>query len=222
MALFDNYPTYERYRPLKLRDPKLRGEDVYALQTAISAIVVTLTHDGILGAATSGGIKRLQTKLGLVADGVAGPATQGAALRRLTAGAANAAGIPHMLLFGQVSFECGLVIGNYSPQRPDGSYDAGPTQRNTAHHDPEDAFDAPGSINLLAFTTRKFFEEFVGVKSEYRRWQLAAGAWNAPAYARWIAKQEGATLVKTVNTKQPGPTARAALESYMDHATALL
>lgn len=215
--MFTTFPSYSRYRPLKLTDPLLRGEDVYSLQTALNALTeVVLTTDGILGQQTANAIVRLQKHLGIKADGVAGPGTQGEICRELTAGFS----VPHELMFGQVSFECGRIIGNYSPVRPDGSYDAGIAQRNTAHTPARDGFNAPASVETLAASTRVHYDLFRGL-SERRRWELAAGAWNAPAYACWIAREEGASGVSKARTAKPGPTARATLEAYIDSVTAL-
>jgi hypothetical protein len=218
--LFQSYPSYNRYRTLKLADPILRGEDVYALQTALIGRGFNIVADGALGPQTANAIKTFQGNNGLVADGLAGPATQ-SKLARLAADKWSAEhSLAKGLLVGQLSHESGLILGNYSPRRADGSYDAGVAQRNTNYHEPRDAFSVPDSIELLGGNLRRYYDKFAGVSTR-RRWELAAGAWNAPAYACWIAKyEEGATNVRGSETLKPGPTARATLEAYMDSATA--
>lgn len=220
--MFTAYPTYNRYRPLKLTDPIQRGEDVYALQTALVFRGFNLETDGLLGKATSAAIKTYQGNNFLTSDGIAGPATQSSLARNIAVTYSDDNDLPQGLLYGQLYHESGLILGNYSPQRADGSYDAGVAQRNTNHYAPQLGFDVHDSIALLANNQRLYYTKFVGVSTQRRRWELAAGAWNAPAYACWIAKQEGASGVRTSETKQPGATARQTLETYMDAATAFL
>jgi len=217
--LFDDFPSYDRYRTLRLTSPSMKGEDVFALQTALKAAGFDPgAHDGALGPNTEAAIKKAQTALQLTADGMAGGKTQTALCTKLAATTAEKFKLPKGLLLGQLIHESGCRVGNYSPQRPDASYDAGVAQRNTAHTPAEQGFDVPPSIELLGGNQRKYYDKFAGVAEEERRWMLAAGAWNAPAYACYMANEEGANVPKN-ETARPGPTARFLLERYMTAAT---
>ena len=221
--MFTAYPTYNRYRTLKLASPLQRGEDVYALQTALSALGHSPgTHDGILGKLTKAAIVAAQEGLYITADGLAGPQTQTMICRHLANQASQRERLPTGLLYGQISHESSCRVGNYSPARGDGSYDAGVAQRNTAHTPAREGFTVPDSIEKLAADLRKHYGLYNGVMPTRRRWELAAGAWNAPAYASYIAREEGATGVRVSSTAKPSANARAALEAYMDSATAYL
>lgn len=224
MALFDNFPTYGRYRVLRLADPMMAGEDVFALQTALSALggADPGVHDGILGAKTAAAIKAAQKALSVTVDGLAGGQTQTALVHVLADRARTKHNLPVGLAFGQLTHESSCRVGNYSAQRDDGSYDAGVAQRNTLFTSPLDGFNVPESIDALGANLRRYFDKFQGVPSTRRKWELAAGAWNAPAYACWIAKQENAQRVSTSETTKPSDAARAALEEYMDKATAFM
>lgn len=215
MVDFDAYPNHNRYRALHVTDPLQRGLDVYALQTALTGCGFDPgPHDGILGRTTGAAIRSAQQRYALVIDGIAGGLTQRAlaldvairvsATHRVTAGA----------LKGQLEHESSLRLGNYSAQRPDGSYDAGVAQFNTAHTPASEGFDAPVSIDRLARTVRKHFDLFDGVPAR-RRWALAQGAHNAPAYACWIARAEGALNVTSGMTLRPSVAARSTFEAYV-------
>lgn len=212
--MFTEYPTYARYRTLRLTTPVMQGEDVFALQTALEALgFLPGSSDGVLGADTAHAIVDAQRFFKLVQDGFAGGATQEALARRHGNLAKREFDVADGLMRGQIEHESSFRLGNYSPQRPDGSYDAGPVQRNTEHTPAELGFNVPVSIKELASNTRKHYDLFAGV-SEKRRWQLAGGAWNAPAYACWIANEEGAKVDRR-KTNQPGTDARAKIEAYM-------
>lgn len=221
--MFTEYPTYDRYRTLRKTDPVQRGEDVFALQTGLLACGFNPGDlDGILGSITAAKIKEAQQHFGLVVDGLAGGKTQEALGRGVSNRVASDQRVPRELMRGQLEHESGWRLGNYSPLRDDGSYDAGVAQRNTAHNDVHDSFVVDLSIEALGANTRKFYDKFAGVSSDKRRWGLAAGAWNAPAYASYIAKEEGATGVRTSDTAKPGQTARSLLEAYIASVTAYL
>lgn len=221
--MFDAYPTHSRYRPLRLTDPVLSGPDVYALQIALNHVgefKVPLSADGVLGPKTAKAVVGVQRKLGLEPlDGIAGPATQRALALRICKEHKSA--LPPGLPGGQVGFESGFILGNYSPQRSDGSYDAGLCQRNTGYVDARDAFDPVESVQALVGRTEEYYALFVGLP-ERRRWELAAGAWNAPAFSCWYAKAEGATQVKVSQTAKPSAAAAEAFANYIAHACAFL
>ena len=217
--MFDGYPVYSRYRTLKAG---VRGEDVFALQTALMG----LGHspgplDGIFGRLTERAVRQAQGHSFITVDGLAGGQTQTALCRRIAGNTSTRHRLPDGLLFGQLAHESSHRLGNYSPQRANGSYDAGVAQRNTEHTPPRDGFTVPDSIDALGALLRKRFDLYAGLPTR-RRWELAAGAWNAPAYANYIAREEGAEGVPARSTARPGPTARTTLERYIDSATALM
>lgn len=220
--MFDAYPTYSRYRTLRRTYPATRGEDVFALQTALNALGFSAgVADGVLGNNTAAAIRNAQAALGIAVDGLAGGGTQTALVKKLADRARVLYGLPVGLAFGQMMHESGCRVGNYSPQRSDGTYDAGVAQRNTKLTPASEGFQVPDSIDALGARTRNYYNKFAGIPTR-RRWELAAGAWNAPAYACYIAKQEGATGVSWAETARPGDTARATLEAYMDSVTAFM
>lgn len=212
--MFTTYPTYDKWRTLTLKDPRQRGEDVYALQTAMANIGIFVgAIDGILGPMTADGIRQAQLSLGILADGKAGGGTQRAlamAIARKTT-----VFVPLEALQGSMEHESSFRLGMYSPQRSDGSYDAGVTQRNTAHTPPTGGFDVPESITELAANTRKHFDLFSGLEFR-RRWALAQGAWNAPAFACYIAREEGARQVTSGMVLKPTTTQRQTFEAYVE------
>jgi hypothetical protein len=220
--MFESIPTYNRYRTLYLTSPQLQGEDVFALQTALNELGFNCGEpDGILGPATSASIKMAQRALLLVTDGKAGGDTQKAVTLELSERVAVDFRVPVSALKGQLEFESGYRLGNYSPPRADSSYDAGVAQRNTLFTPPDQGFDTLLSIRALCQNTRKHYDLFEGLPTR-RRWGLAQGAWNAPAYACYIAKEEGAFKVSTSMTARPSSAARQVFEDYVAHATVYL
>ena len=214
--MFTSYPTYFRYRTLQLVDPLMRGEDVYALQTALNELSFPCGYaDGILGVLTGQAIKDAQRKYELVVDGKAGPTTQKTIAIKLASAVARAFGIPPEANRGQIEHESGYVLGNYSPLRSDNTYDAGVAQRNTKYTDPKEGFDVGSSLGALSASTRKYYDLFAGVAPDRRRWALAQGAWNAPAFACYIAREEGATKVTSGMVLRPGAEARRTFETYV-------
>jgi peptidoglycan hydrolase-like protein with peptidoglycan-binding domain len=116
MTLFEGFPTYDRFRTLHLTGPATRGEDVYALQTALDATGFdTGGADGILGTRTAQAIVEAQKKLGLAVDGLAGGGTQKALALRIATGVRTRHGLPSGALHGQLEHESGFRLGNYSP-----------------------------------------------------------------------------------------------------------
>lgn len=213
--MFASIPTYDRYRALKLTTPHATGEDVFALQTAVA-----VATDGVFGPATDRAVRSVQQTLRLDDDGIVGPATWTALINHLGKAVRSSYDIATGLLYGQLAHESSLRGGMYSPLRPDGTYDAGVAQRNTAHTPAREGFDVPASIRALAENTRSHYDLFDGVPGR-RRWELAAGAWNAPAFACYLANEEGAKVPKS-RTAKPSQAARGLLEAYMTSATAYL
>lgn len=235
MTLFSGFPEYTQFRPLFDQTPgkpPITGEDVYALQTGLTGCGVPCgPSDGILGPMTGKAIWDFQTQQGLVRDGRAGPATNRQLVELLCVVPNGKYRLPTLLLFGQISHEASLYPGRYSPARSDGSYDAGIAQRNTEHTPPEVGFDTPASISALAKNTRDHYNLFANIPGR-RRWMLAAGAWNAPAYACLIAYQElvpiigqaaaAAQIPASKRARSIGETARAKFEAYMADVTKMM
>lgn len=221
--MFTAFPSYNRYRTLRLADPLQQGEDVFALQTALNALGVNAgTADGVLGKNTSSAIKAAQKRFFLTVDGLAGGNTQTQLAIQIAAIAAQKLNVPTSAMRGQIEHESGFRLGNYSPQRPDGSYDAGVVQRNTQHTPPPQGFDVMPSIEALAENTRKHYDLFAGVVTAHRRWALAQGAWNAPAFACYIAREERATKVTSGMVLRPTDAQRKTFEEYVSNVSVYL
>lgn len=220
--MFETIPTYDKYRTLKLKDlPRMQGEDVYALQTALNAIGVETVADGVLGPNTSKSIFTAQQMLQLTVDGLAGGGTQKALALAISDKQASTRSVPREAMKGQMEHESGFRLGIYSPLRDDNSYDAGVAQRNTNFTPPKIGFNVPASIQALIENTRGYYELFEGL-SIRRRWALAQGAWNAPAFACYIAREEGAFKVEQRHTLRPSSASRQALEAYIEKVTKYL
>lgn len=220
--MFTSYPQYDKYRTLERLPTALRGEDVYALQTALNELGFEAgIADGIFGSMTDRAVREAQTHFHLVVDGKAGGNTQKALALALGSGAASRKGVPSSAMKGQLEHESGYRLGIYSIQYQDGSYDAGVTQRNTKFHPPQEGFDVQDSVLELATTVRAHFELFVGL-ADHRRWALAQGAWNRPAYACYIAREEGATKVPKSMTLRPTSEQRTTFEAYVSEVSKYL
>lgn len=226
--MFTAYPTYPTFRTLKLMRPYMQGEDVYALQTALVELKLLPSFDecdGVLGPRTSDAIQRAQSKLNsalnpVVADGAAGGVTQIALVKKISADHRTKYHLPEGLPFGQCMHESSCRVGIYSPLHGD-TYDAGVAQRNTEFTPPPEGFNVPKSIDALGENLRKYFDKFAGLEHERRRWALAAGSWNAPAFACYLANEEGASVSKR-ECARPSEVSRRVLEEYMASATAYL
>ena len=226
--MFDVYPSYYRYRALHLTELRMVGEDVYALQLGLNAVgefKTQLTPDGALGTKTSKAISGVQRKLKAQgfevgpADGVAGQKTQRGIGEALCAEYDDQ--FPTGLPSGQIAHESSFLLGNYSPYRPaTDSYDAGLCQRNTEHTEPKIAFDPVKSVAALVDRVLNHYEYFEGLPQR-RRWELAAGSWNAPAYACYYARKEGAP-VDASDTATPSSSGAAAFNAYVASVTAYL
>lgn len=205
--LFSEYPTYDKYRTLWLPPepaPNLKGYDVYALQTVVNDVCgLTLKLDGWLGGRTSEGIETLQRQVAVPDDRKAGGVTQRAGLLVLLSRLVSVATLPdaaYRLGKGQMEHESSNRWGNYSDKRDDPdadagwSYDAGACQENTREFPPSHGFTPRLAItNMLARLNHYYARysdtlKFKGTDhTTRRRWSLAAGAWNAPAWTDWLA-----------------------------------
>jgi hypothetical protein len=208
---FTKYPRYNPYRVLVDRVPMMIGCDVYALQLGINAILGTsLKSDGTLGPKTGAQIWNVQHRLGETEDGKAGMLTQRALALEVTA-LNNPGTVPAELVYGQLEHESSFILGNYSAKRPNSSYDAGVCQMNTEHHPADEAFNPAQAIPYLIAHTKNAYDAFHDKSlfrgddhSDKRRWILAAGAWNAPAFAHYLAGVKpwavpGATALELFN-----------------------
>lgn len=241
--MFIQKPTYDKYRTLRLRDPRMSGEDVYALQTALNnclkrhfgttavdtTVFTPVPEDGIFGKKTSVAVKQAQGVFSVKGgvDGLAGFYTWEALVDDIGKVAREKHRLATGLLYGQLMHESGMRGGIYSElnHHSDGgtSWDAGVAQMNSrVHPDLKASFTVPYAVEFIAKNTRAFYDEFAGVTPRARRWALAAGAHNAPAWARWLARNEGATKVLAGNTAKPSDTQRAILEEYIDSVTAYM
>lgn len=204
-----------RWRALRLTNPVQRGWDVVALQTGLLGVQMQLPKwgpDGFLGEETSKATYLYQERRGLVEDGIAGGATQRAIALQIAARFTQEFQIIRGLIPGQLEYESSLILGNHSVLRSDGTRDCGVTQRNSAHTPIEQGFNTFESIKTLARHLRTYYERYRdwGVPSR-RAWELAAGAWNAPAWADKLAKDLPITDAQ-----------RAHIEAYIAESTALV
>jgi hypothetical protein len=216
--VFTAYPTYSRYRALRSQLPYIHGEDVYALQTALQGVSCWVTADGIFGSATERAVTAYpsQRPALLPADGIAGPRTQERLAANLAVMSARKHHLPHGLLYGQAAHESSFILGNYSLQYKDGSWDSGVVQMNSDVYPVADAFDTPKALDTCAAHCRTAYDAFLTnpALGDARRWGLAAGAWNAPAFAHYLAGVKP-WAVPTTEQKQT-------LEAYIESVTAYM
>lgn len=181
----------------------MQGEDVYALQKALNWLGAGLEVDGILGRKTGKAIWDVQPKLGFLGsqiDGRAGQKTQRGLVQAILAGHVDPTSKFFRLGVGAMERESLFILGNYSPPRPNQTYDAGVVQRNSQFHELKDAFDPVDSIALWVRTVKDAYARY-SATSKYRdtgytypdgirRFKLAGGSWNAPAFANYYAGVE--------------------------------
>ncbi len=214
------------YRPLKKDD---HGWDVYALQTGLREAgynVGSSGADGWFGADVTTAVKAFQADRGLEVDGIAGILTQTYIIKVLAPLATAENRLPRNALKGQIEKESGNQLGNHSVEYSDGSFDVGVTQRNTKYHSYEDGFDVANSIDYLARHIRERFDAYsdpscierlrargLPLTFSRRKWELAMGSWNRPAYANYLAGRPMSESLK--------PTASQLewLEGYIDRVT---
>lgn len=221
--MFTTYPTYEDLRPLLLWTPVLRGEDVYALQHAMKSMGFTVELDGIFGKETDKLVRNMQKNLGLFVDGSVGPVTNETVAMLFAASIADELDIPVEAPKGQLKHESAYYLGRVSfPPRPNGSYDAGVSQRNTEHTPPQEGFKPKPSIRAMLERVQTHYILFRGVTPLRRRMALAQGSWNAPAFACYIAREEGATNVTPGMVLRPSEASRQKFEAYVANVSKYL
>lgn len=195
-----------KYRPLKRGDS---GWDIYALQTALNVFAEPdIVTDGVFGDRTHQAVTRYQRNRDLVADGIAGIVTQ----RSLAIGVGNRVKqdvqLPTGLLKGVFEKESGYQLGNHTAKYPNGTWDLGVVQRNTAYHPVEESFDVLESVDYYARRVRAAYERYQdGLTTQYA-WELAAGSWNAPSWTDRLA------VGKTISD-----SAKEWIDGYIDRVT---
>lgn len=227
--MFTGYPTYDPNRALYLHPDvtkRFRGEDVYSLQAACLSVGADPRGlDGAYGPATDKAVRAMQATVGTYADGRVGPITWSKLTDHIAEPIRKWHGVAVGLPKGQLAHESGPRGGMFSrPQRKDGSFDAGVAQRNSAlaQNPLKDSFNMVLSITKLCRDVRAAYVYYEGVKDVRRRWALAGGSWNAPAFTAWIAWEEGATQISRANRALPSAESRQKIEDYMDSITAYL
>lgn len=236
--MFSGIPDYARGRALNLRTTPIQGEDVFALQCAMVTLLRNqLKTDGVFGKRTKGHVQKAQSIVGARVDGVAGVETRSKIVLAIARPVTLEYELPQGALHGQLAHESGLDPGIYSwiirqAEDHDGhpnpallekgvAFDAGVGQLNSDYYELRDAFDPIYAIDKLGKDTRAAYGRLKGIKNRRRRWKLAMGHHNAPAFAYWIANEEGAQIPRG-ETRQPSQTARVKLETYMDDVSVLL
>jgi hypothetical protein len=220
--MFTEHPTYNPYRNIKFvkgQPLSPASEDVFAIQTGLLGDGYEIATDGVFGSESERVVKQFQKDFKLTEDGIPGQETQRKIAVNLITDATNLHGLEHLLLYGQIAHECGFFLGNYTPVYENGSWDSGAAQENSKVHPVRVAFTTPTAINDCASSCKAHYMKFEGVAGVKRRWALAAGAWNRPAYAGYIADEEGAKVPRS-EIAQPSDAARATLEAYMKSVTA--
>lgn len=236
--MFTTYPTYPKYRPLKLGVTP--GEDVFALQQALNEVDgAGLVADGVLGPKTSGAIRAYQLKAAEkdptigTADGIAGSLTMRALTLDICKKVSDETGVRFVALKGQTEFEAGYRPGIYSPLHNPGtvkqSWDSGVAQENSlVKFTPDDdtlaervqrAFTPLSAVRDLAARIVRYRDHFTEIANADRRLQLAQGCWNAPAWACHIAFEEGARndWVRAEKSLSLSDEQRLSIETYMFH-----
>ena len=210
----DDWPLPETayaYRPLRLTDGRQQGWDVYGLQTGLAGIpgFDNLKADGIFGPETAAAVLLFQKNRKLMADGIAGIGTQAKLSSVLGRKFREGWDLPNGIPYGHIEKESGCLFGNHPPRYPNGSYDCGLVQRNTAYATKVSAFDAPASLMVLCEKIRTNWQKYRELGNDTdRALELACGSWNAPAWTDRLA--HGDTL---------SPAAHEWIEAYIDRVT---
>lgn len=182
------YPGHG-WRPLRLRDPRISGWDVFDMQAKFNYVhnSTALALDGVFGPVTKANVETFQAKNGLFVDGIAGAMTQ----TKLALKVCNRAPLPNRVK-GQMQYESSFLCGIYTPQYPNQSYDTGPLQCNTAYHPYLIGnFDVAVVIPILVQRVTEYHDKYVrqGV-AEKRAWDAGQGSWNSPVLADRYAHGE--------------------------------
>lgn len=195
-----------------------KGWDVRALQRALQERGYALSKygaDGDFGDETKTAVANYQRDRGLYVDGWAGSSTQKQLCLELIAPVELDFQLPTGLARGQVGAESSFFVGNNSEKHPDDEYfDIGVVQLNSKFHSYEEGFDPGLSIRYYGEHTKDYYKKYkaIGKITNPRRlWELAAGAWNAPAWTDRLAN--GQSLTQTQSDH---------IEDYINRVTVFL
>lgn len=214
------------YRPLV---KGTKGWDDFALQTALIALGYDisfrlssgLTHpgdDGWFGDSTDRGVRKAQTDRHLTVDGIAGIVTQTALAMAL--GIRIGTLLPAGLLRGVFAFEGGNQLGNHTPIYENGTRDFGVVQDNLPDDQRMIGFNVPDRILYYASETVARYHRYEPYVSPQRAWELAAGAWNRPAWTDYLANPVKWPLRNKDGSKRDITLAeRTWIEGYIDRVT---
>lgn len=206
---------------------------VWALQTALNLHGHGLVVDGVFGRLTDRSVRLWQEGRGLTVDGIAGGATQRDLVAVAVENLAPRLGLRVDAILHQVTHESGRLVGNHTARYSDRSFDAGLAQTNTRFHAIEHGFDADYALSTLCKFVRVRHDAYskpdpqrparlaargLPTPGPARRWELAHGSWNRPAWAAWLAGQSGSDPVAPAG--EPTAEQRGQLERYMDLAVA--
>lgn len=210
--MMDLGPNAYVYRPLRLAEPPQEGWDVLALQSALQVFDERVRIDGTLGKQTSDAIVAFQGRVKLSPkDGIAGIATQKALALRCGARVKKEYDLPEGMPKGHIEKESGYQLGNFTEPYSDGSRDCGVVQRNTRYALIDSAFNVVESLDKLA---RQLSERHLRYREEgvadARAWALAAGSWNRPSHANWLAG------IRDTSAYEPNWEQIAWLDAYME------
>lgn len=222
--MFTRRPNYNPYQLLRLVDPHIKGEHVYALQQGlISCGFSPGVADGDFGDDTEAAVLDFQSHYKLTADGKAGQLTQRAIALHLTSQTTKKYNLRVGGLKGQVGHESSYLLGNYSILYDNGTFDAGVAQENSGEFSLEEAFNPAAAIDALGQRIAKFYSIFAGVRDDRRRFGLAQAAWNAPAWAAFIAVEEGAgSDARHEASRTLSESQRSRVENYILDVTGYL
>lgn len=198
MMTFNLRQSHYRYRPLRKNHT---GWDVYALQSGLHGCGFGVAVDGLFGDGTDSAVRHFQTGEGLAIDGIAGILTQ----RAISVELGQAAELRHGLMInhmkGHLESECGFQLGNYTAPYVNATRDMGASQWNlpVTEENCRKAFDTTAVIERLAAFIRTRYDGYWRggnnpfVKTRRRAWELAAAAWNRPAWTDKLARGEQLT-----------------------------
>jgi peptidoglycan hydrolase-like protein with peptidoglycan-binding domain len=216
--------AYE-YRPLRIRQPRLIGWDIFALQSALNAcdIEPAVMRDGYFGKLTENAVIEFQTDRKLDVDGIAGVATQQKLCSAIARKVTRNLGLIGGLIYGGVEHESSCWIGVYTAPYTNGSRDVGPVQWNLgAGGDPRPWFDVAGAIQAYGRHVKDATATYLtkGL-SDRRAAELAVGRWHRPAYTDALADGKDYAIVNNQRVDlSPGSPLRNEIEDYIDDVTA--
>lgn len=210
------------------------GWDVYALQSGLVYLGHKVIDEftGVFDAKTHKAVKVFQKRHKLKSDGIAGVITQRAIATKICPDFTFQYQIPKLQLKGQLEKEAAFWLGNHSAaydlNDEKHNWDIGVSQRSTRYHSFMDGFNVSVSIDYLARHIRQTYNKYTKQDTERnlrlgarglpipdrkRRWELAAGSWNRPAWTAYLAGQPNSESAK------PSTTEREWIEGYIDRVT---